>query len=81
MRTGPTVLLVNSAHDPATPHKWAASVERQFGRKGVLLTYDGRGHGSATDTPCMENAVDAYLTGASDLPSPVHPTALPLAVV
>ncbi len=26
------------------------------------------------------HAVDAYLTGASDLPSPVHPTALPLAV-
>ncbi|HEU5474565.1 MAG TPA: glutamate synthase subunit beta [Actinophytocola sp.] len=27
------------------------------------------------------HAVDAYLMGASDLPSPVHPTALPLAVV
>ncbi|MDV7086596.1 glutamate synthase subunit beta [Rhodococcus sp. IEGM 248] len=27
------------------------------------------------------HAVDVYLTGASDLPSPVHPTALPLAVV
>ena len=29
----------------------------------------------------VANAVDAYLTGASDLPAPVHPTALPLAVV
>ena len=29
----------------------------------------------------VANAVDAYLTGASQLPSPVHPTALPLAVV
>ncbi|PXY28804.1 glutamate synthase subunit beta [Prauserella flavalba] len=29
----------------------------------------------------VANAVDTYLTGASDLPSPVHPTALPLAVV
>ncbi|SDC28106.1 glutamate synthase subunit beta [Actinokineospora iranica] len=28
----------------------------------------------------VANAVDAYLTGASDLPAPVHPTALPLAV-
>jgi glutamate synthase (NADPH) small chain len=27
------------------------------------------------------HAVDAFLTGASNLPSPVHPTALPLAVV
>jgi glutamate synthase (NADPH) small chain len=29
----------------------------------------------------VANAVDAFLTGASDLPAPVHPTALPLAVV
>ncbi|MPZ81161.1 MAG: glutamate synthase small subunit [Actinophytocola sp.] len=29
----------------------------------------------------VAGAVDAYLTGHSDLPSPVHPTALPLAVV
>jgi glutamate synthase (NADPH/NADH) small chain len=29
----------------------------------------------------VANAVDAYLTGTSDLPAPVHPTALPLAVV
>ncbi|GAA0520718.1 glutamate synthase [Saccharopolyspora subtropica] len=28
----------------------------------------------------VANAVDAYLTGESQLPSPVHPTALPLAV-
>jgi glutamate synthase (NADPH/NADH) small chain len=29
----------------------------------------------------VAQSVDAYLMGASDLPSPVHPTALPLAVV
>jgi glutamate synthase (NADPH) small chain len=29
----------------------------------------------------VAKAVDGYLTGASDLPAPVHPTALPLAVV
>ncbi|SDZ09551.1 glutamate synthase (NADPH/NADH) small chain [Amycolatopsis xylanica] len=29
----------------------------------------------------VAHAVDAFLTGASDLPAPVHPTALPLAVV
>ncbi|ASO21391.1 glutamate synthase (NADPH/NADH) small chain [Actinoalloteichus hoggarensis] len=29
----------------------------------------------------VANAVDSYLTGGSTLPSPVHPTALPLAVV
>jgi glutamate synthase (NADPH/NADH) small chain len=29
----------------------------------------------------VANAVDAFLTGHSDLPAPVHPIALPLAVV
>ena len=29
----------------------------------------------------VANAVDAFLTGHSDLPAPVLPTALPLAVV
>ncbi|RZS34283.1 glutamate synthase (NADPH/NADH) small chain [Herbihabitans rhizosphaerae] len=29
----------------------------------------------------VANAVDAFLTGASELPAPVHPTALPLSVV
>ncbi|UVS80865.1 glutamate synthase subunit beta [Actinokineospora sp. UTMC 2448] len=29
----------------------------------------------------VAHAVDAYLTGSSDLPAPVHPTALPLSVV
>ncbi|KAB2348316.1 alpha/beta hydrolase [Actinomadura rudentiformis] len=75
-RKAPTVLLVNAAHDPATPHKWAASVARQFGRKGVLVTYDGWGHGSATEGPCMENAVDGYLT---DLKVPARGTHCPAA--
>ncbi|MEU5876304.1 alpha/beta hydrolase [Spirillospora sp. NPDC047279] len=62
VRRGPPVLLSNGLHDPATPYTFAVSVARQFGPKGVLLTYDGAGHGSATSGPCMENAVDAYLT-------------------
>ncbi|MFB8317654.1 alpha/beta hydrolase [Streptomyces sp. NPDC055954] len=32
-------------------------------RRGVLLTYEGRGHGSVTSGSCMEDAVDGYLTG------------------
>ena len=73
-RTAPPVLLVNAAHDPATPHAWAASVARQLGRAGVLLTYDGRGHGSATAGPCMEHALDAYLI---DLKVPARGTHCP----
>ncbi|WP_433432300.1 alpha/beta hydrolase [Nonomuraea sp. CA-141351] len=68
----PPVLLSNALHDPATPHRWAASVARQFGLKGVLLTYDGWGHGSATSGPCMENTVDRYLTDLAVPPRGTH---------
>ncbi|MFI2635144.1 alpha/beta hydrolase [Streptomyces collinus] len=59
----PPILVANALHDPATGYPWAVSVARQLGRSGVLLTYEGHGHGSVTNGPCMENAVDGYLTG------------------
>ncbi|MFF3643639.1 alpha/beta hydrolase [Streptomyces sp. NPDC002564] len=70
----PPILLSNALHDPATGHPWAVSVARQLGRGGVLLTYEGRGHGSVTSGPCMENAVDGYLT---DLAVPHRGTRCP----
>ncbi|MFJ3593304.1 MULTISPECIES: alpha/beta hydrolase [unclassified Streptomyces] len=70
----PPVLLSNALHDPATGYPWAVSVARQLGRSGVLLTYEGRGHGSVTSGPCMERAVDSYLT---DLAVPARGTSCP----
>ncbi|MEV5162327.1 hypothetical protein [Streptomyces sp. NPDC053728] len=32
-------------------HPWAVSVARQFGRSGVLVTYEGQGHGSVAQGP------------------------------
>ncbi|MEU7732488.1 alpha/beta hydrolase [Streptomyces griseus] len=58
----PPILLSNALHDPATGYAWAVSVARQLGRGGVLLTYEGHGHGSVTSGPCMRDAVDGYLT-------------------
>lgn len=55
------ILLANAIHDPATGYSWAKSVERQLGRHGVLLTYEGWGHGSYNQTPCMQTTIDAYL--------------------
>ncbi|MER7251865.1 alpha/beta fold hydrolase [Kribbella sp. NPDC000426] len=55
------VLLANAIHDPATPYRMAQSVQRQLGRSGVLLTYEGWGHGSYTSSPCMQGAIDDYL--------------------
>jgi pimeloyl-ACP methyl ester carboxylesterase len=70
----PPILVSNALHDPATGYPWAVSVARQLGRSGVLLTYEGHGHGSVTSGPCMEDAVDGYLT---DLTVPPRGTSCP----
>jgi pimeloyl-ACP methyl ester carboxylesterase len=57
----PVILLANSRHDPATGYDWARGVARQLGRQGVLLTYQGSGHGPYTKSPCAEAIVDRYL--------------------
>ncbi|WP_433176490.1 alpha/beta hydrolase [Actinoallomurus sp. CA-150999] len=73
-RGAPPILLSNAVHDPATGYPWAESVERQLGSAGVLLTYEGGGHGSVTNGPCMENAYDRYLI---DLQVPPRGTRCP----
>ncbi|MFI6962014.1 alpha/beta hydrolase [Streptomyces sp. NPDC050255] len=70
----PPILVSNARHDPATGYPWAVSVARQLRRSGVLLTYEGQGHGSVTSGPCMEDAVDGYLT---DLAVPPRGTVCP----
>ncbi len=70
----PPILVSNALHDPATGYPWAVSVARQLGRSGVLLTYEGHGHGSVTSGPCMQDAVDSYLT---DLEVPPRGTSCP----
>ena len=60
----PTILVVGTTNDPATPYPWAQALATELS-SGVLLTYDGDGHtayfqGSA----CIDNYVDDYfLTG------------------
>ncbi|WP_406389652.1 alpha/beta hydrolase [Streptomyces sp. NBC_00887] len=71
----PPILVSNALHDPATGYPWAVAVARQLGRSGVLLTYEGHGHGSVTRGPCMEYAVDSYLT---DLAVPPRGTRCPV---
>ncbi|MFJ4817672.1 alpha/beta hydrolase [Streptomyces sp. NPDC088801] len=73
-RGAPPILVSNALHDPATGYPWAVSVARQLGRSGRLLTYEGHGHGSVTSGPCMEDAVDSYLT---DLAVPSRGTSCP----
>ncbi|MFD0521040.1 alpha/beta hydrolase [Paractinoplanes durhamensis] len=61
VRTKTPLLLLNSRHDSATGWNWARTVERQLGRHGVLVTYEGDGHGSYTISKCMARIADAYL--------------------
>ncbi|EDY49656.1 alpha/beta hydrolase [Streptomyces clavuligerus] len=74
----PPVLVSNALHDPATGHPWAVSVARQLGRSGVLLTYEGHGHGSVTRGPCMEDTVDSYLIDLTVPPRGMSCPAIPV---
>ncbi|XVV17373.1 alpha/beta hydrolase [Actinoplanes sp. CA-131856] len=61
VRTSRPILLLNSRHDPATGVNWARSVQRQLGRHGVLVTYEGTGHGSYSLSDCVRGIADDYL--------------------
>lgn len=61
VRTSIPLLLLNSRHDPATGYNWAVEAARQLGRHGVLVTYQGAGHGSYTLSDCMRQIADRYL--------------------
>jgi pimeloyl-ACP methyl ester carboxylesterase len=61
VHTRTPLLLLNSRHDPATGYNWALEVARQLGRHGVLVTYEGAGHGSYPLSACMRRIADDYL--------------------
>jgi hypothetical protein len=57
------ILLVGTTGDPATPYRGAEQMRRALGDGvGVLLTYDGEGHGAYTGgNRCVVEAVNAHL--------------------
>ncbi|MDO3701452.1 alpha/beta hydrolase [Micromonospora sp. C28SCA-DRY-2] len=61
VRTDVPLLLASTRHDPASGYDWARNVSRQLGRSGVLLTYQGWGHGNYSRSACVQSAVDRYL--------------------
>jgi pimeloyl-ACP methyl ester carboxylesterase len=61
VHTRTPLLLINSLHDPATGVNWASSVERQLGRDGVLVVYQGAGHGAYSLSACVRQVTDRYL--------------------
>ncbi|NBO35409.1 MAG: alpha/beta hydrolase [Actinobacteria bacterium] len=63
----PTILVVGTVNDPATPYQWAQALASQLS-KGVLLTLDGDGHTAYYQgSNCIDEVVDAYfLTGEAE---------------
>ncbi len=57
------ILLLGTTGDPATPYVGAERMREELGEGvGVLLTYDGEGHGAYGDgDACVTDAVNAHL--------------------
>jgi pimeloyl-ACP methyl ester carboxylesterase len=56
----PPIVVVGTTGDPATPYENTASLASMLGT-GHVLTWEGEGHTAYPSTPCIVNAVDAYL--------------------
>jgi pimeloyl-ACP methyl ester carboxylesterase len=61
------ILVVGNSGDPVTPLPGAQDMAKDLDA-GVLLTWQGQGHTAYPKTPCITNAVDAYLI---DLQAPM----------
>ena len=63
----PTILVVGTVNDPATPYAWSQALAAQLSN-GVLLTLDGDGHTAYFQgSNCIDEIVDNfYLTGEAD---------------
>jgi pimeloyl-ACP methyl ester carboxylesterase len=60
-RGAPTVLVVGTLGDPATPYAWAEEMTAAL-ESAVLLSYEGDGHTAfLRGGPCVDDAVVTYL--------------------
>jgi pimeloyl-ACP methyl ester carboxylesterase len=56
----PPIVLVGTTGDPATPYAQTAKLADMLGNAHII-TWDGEGHTAYPQTPCVTDAVDAYL--------------------
>ncbi|MFB4193875.1 alpha/beta hydrolase [Streptomyces carpaticus] len=55
------ILVIGTTRDPATPFAWAEGLADQL-QSGILLTYDGDGHGAyGGGNGCVDTVVNDYL--------------------
>lgn len=70
----PPILVVSTTGDPATPYEQGVRLARSLA-DGVLLTYDGEGHGATAGVDaCIDDHVARYLV---DLDPPADGTTCP----
>ncbi|WP_409239797.1 alpha/beta hydrolase [Streptomyces sp. PA5.6] len=55
----PKILVIGGKHDPATPYAWAKQTADRLG-SGVLMTYEGQGHGAYPASKCVRGKVDRF---------------------
>ena len=56
----PTILVIGTTRDPATPYAWAVNVANELSR-GDLLTVEGSDHVSYFYSACVRDDVQTYL--------------------
>ena len=56
----PPIVVVGTTGDPATPYAWAEALVDQI-ESGVLITHKGEGHTAYLASPCVLQAINAYL--------------------
>jgi hypothetical protein len=61
----PTILVIGTTGDPATPYSQAQALATEILEDGFLLTYNGEGHTIyGQNVRCIDQVVDEYfLTG------------------
>jgi hypothetical protein len=66
----PPIVVVGTTGDPATPYAWAQDLAGQLS-SGRLVTYVGDGHTvyGTGKSPCVDQAVNAYLIDLTVTPS------------
>ncbi len=56
----PTIVVVGTTGDPATPYEWAVSMSKQLDA-AVLVTFEGEGHTAYGQSRCVQARVQDFL--------------------
>lgn len=60
----PTIMVIGTTGDPATPYQESVSLAHKILKKGFLVTFVGEGHTAyGRSNSCVANAVDNFLVG------------------